>query len=339
MKITSIIENKVASYFSIKKAHIEKKEFYFIVYDYSKDRFLQLVEDLDEIGYLPFIDEYEGEYKIRIANKPKHGESRIHINVILFLITVISTVFAGYLFGGGKLIDGIAFAIALLAIVGSHETAHYFAARKHGVNATLPYFIPAPTLVGTFGAVINVKSAIPNKNALFDLGVSGPIAGIIVTIPVLIIGVLLSTVAPMQNAAIQFFPSILMYIPMTIMFPSVPEGYGVMLHPVAFAAWVGIIVTMLNLMPVAVLDGGHVSRSLFNDKVHRYVSFAGIIVTVLLGWYLMAVLMAVFVLFVSRRHPGALDNVSKISKKRKIVAILVVIIFILCLSPMPSITV
>lgn len=339
MKITSIIENKVASYFSIKKAHIEKKEFYFIVYDYSKDKFLQLVEDLDEIGYLPFIDEYEGEYKIRIANKPKHGESRIHINVILFLITVISTVFAGYLFGGGKLIDGIAFAIALLAIVGSHETAHYFAARKHGVNATLPYFIPAPTLVGTFGAVINVKSAIPNKNALFDLGVSGPIAGIIVTIPVLIIGVLLSTVAPMQNAAIQFFPSILMYIPMTIVFPSVPEGYGVMLHPVAFAAWVGIIVTMLNLMPVAVLDGGHVSRSLFNDKVHRYVSFAGIIVTVLLGWYLMAVLMAVFVLFVSRRHPGALDNVSKISKKRKIVAILVVIIFILCLSPMPSITV
>ena len=339
MEITSIIENKVASYFSIKKAHIEKKEFYFIVYDYSKDRFLQLVEDLDEIGYLPFIDEYEGEYKIRIANKPKHGESRIHINVILFLITVISTVFAGYLFGGGKLIDGIAFAIALLAIVGSHETAHYFAARKHGVNATLPYFIPAPTLVGTFGAVINVKSAIPNKNALFDLGVSGPIAGIIVTIPVLIIGVLLSTVAPMQNAAIQFFPSILMYIPMTIVFPSVPEGYGVMLHPVAFAAWVGIIVTMLNLMPVAVLDGGHVSRSLFNDKVHRYVSFAGIIVTVLLGWYLMAVLMAVFVLFVSRRHPGALDNVSKISKKRKIVAILVVIIFILCLSPMPSITV
>ncbi len=339
MEITSIIENKVASYFSIKKAHIEKKEFYFIVYDYSKDRFIQLVKDLDEIGYLPFIDEYEGEYKIRIANKPKHGESRIHINVILFLITVISTVFAGYLFGGGKLIDGIAFAIALLAIVGSHETAHYFAARKHGVNATLPYFIPAPTLVGTFGAVINVKSAIPNKNALFDLGVSGPIAGIIVTIPVLIIGVLLSTVAPMQNAAIQFFPSILMYIPMTIVFPSVPEGYGVMLHPVAFAAWVGIIVTMLNLMPVAVLDGGHVSRSLFNDKVHRYVSFAGIIVTVLLGWYLMAVLMAVFVLFVSRRHPGALDNVSKISKKRKIVAILVVIIFILCLSPMPSITV
>ena len=339
MEITSIIENKVASYFSIKKAHIEKKEFYFIVYDYSKDRFLQLVEDLDEIGYLPFIDEYEGEYKIRIANKPKHGESRIHINVILFLITVISTVFAGYLFGGGKLIDGIAFAIGLLAIVGSHETAHYFAARKHGVKATLPYFIPAPTLVGTFGAVINVKSAIPNKNALFDLGVSGPIAGIIVTIPVLIIGVLLSTVAPMQNAAIQFFPSILMYIPMTIVFPSVPEGYGVMLHPVAFAAWVGIIVTMLNLMPVAVLDGGHVSRSLFNDKVHRYVSFAGIIVTVLLGWYLMAVLMAVFVLFVSRRHPGALDNVSKISKKRKIVAILVVIIFILCLSPMPSIIV
>jgi membrane-associated protease RseP (regulator of RpoE activity) len=339
VEITSIIENKIASYFSIKKVHIEEKEFYFIVYDYSSDKFLQLIEDLDKMGYLPFIDEYEGEYKIRIANKPKHGESRIHINVILFLITVISTVFAGYLFGGGKLIDGIAFAVALLAIIGSHETAHYFAAKKHGVKATLPYFIPAPTLVGTFGAVINVKSAIPNKNALFDLGVSGPIAGIIVTIPVLIIGVLLSTVAPMQNASIQFFPSILMYIPMAIAFPSVPEGYGVMLHPVAFAAWVGIVVTMLNLMPVGVLDGGHISRSLFKEKIHYYISIVGVIVTLFIGWYLMAILMAVFLFFVSRRHPGALDNVSKISKNRKIIAIIVIIIFILCLSPMPNVMV
>jgi membrane-associated protease RseP (regulator of RpoE activity) len=130
-----------------------------------------------------------------------------------------------------------------------------------------------------------------------------------------------------------------MYIPMAIAFPSVPEGYGVMLHPVAFAAWVGIVVTMLNLMPVGVLDGGHISRSLFKEKIHYYISIVGVIVTLFIGWYLMAILMAVFLFFVSKRHPGALDNVSKISKNRKIIAIIVIIIFILCLSPMPNVMV
>ncbi|MGZ7209019.1 MAG: site-2 protease family protein [Methanobacterium sp.] len=338
MEITSIIENSVSSYFQIKSVHIAEKELYFIVYDYGRDKFLQLTEDLDKIGYLPFIEEFENDYRIKIATKPERGESRIHINIILFLVTIATTIFAGYLFEG-SIIDGIAFAIAIMAIVGTHETAHYFAAKKHDVKATLPYFIPAPTLIGTFGAVINVKSAIPNKNALFDLGVSGPIAGIIVTVPVLIIGFSLSHIAPLQPGTMTFYPPLLMQIIMSFTSPQVPPGYDLYMHPVAFAGWVGIIITMLNLMPVAVLDGGHISRSLFNQKIHYYVSFVGIIVTILLGWYVMAVLMAVFILFISRTHPGALDNVTKITKNRKIVAILVAVIFILCLSPMPTIAV
>jgi membrane-associated protease RseP (regulator of RpoE activity) len=116
-----------------------------------------------------------------------------------------------------------------------------------------------------------------------------------------------------------------------------PQGYDLYLHPVAFAGWVGIIITMLNLMPVAVLDGGHISRSLFNKKSHYYVSIIGIIVTIILGWYFMAILMAFFLLFVYKSHPGAMDNVSKINGNRKIVAVLVLIIFILCLAPMPNI--
>ena len=336
MEITSIIENTIANYFTIKSSHIEDKSLYFIVYDYERNKFLNLVEDLDKIGYLPFIDEFEGNYKIMIANKPKKGKSQVHINVILFFVTIISTVFVGYLWGG-NIIDGIAFSIAIMAIIGTHETAHYFAAKKHGVKATLPYFIPAPTLVGTFGAVINIKAAIPHKNALFDLGVSGPIAGIIVTIPVLIIGFNLSHVAVLQPGTLSFYPPLLMQIILNFTSPQIPPGYDLFMHPVAFAGWVGIIITMLNLMPVAVLDGGHISRSIFNERIHQYVSIAGIIVTLALGWYLMAILMAVFVLFVTKRHPGALDNVTKITKNRKIVAVLVVIIFILCLSPMPFI--
>ena len=333
METTNFIENYVSNYFTIKSVHIEPKAFYFIVYDYSREKFLQLVEDLDKIGYLPFIDEYDENYKINIANKPDHGESKVHLNILLFLITIVTTVSAGYLLGG-NIWEGIAFSIALLAIVGSHETAHFFATRKHGVKATLPYFIPAPTLIGTFGAVINVKSAIPDKNALFDLGISGPLVGFFVTIPVLIVGILLSHVGPMQNTTMQLSPSLLMYIPMTLAFPAVPNGYGIMLSPVAFAAWVGTIITMLNLMPVAFLDGGHISRSIFNEKTHQYVSLAGIIVTVLIGWYIMAILMA-FMFFMTKKHPGALDNVSKLSKSRKLLAVVIVAVFILCLSPYP----
>lgn len=337
VEITSIIQSHVANYFTIKSVHLEEKEFYLIVFDYDRDKFLSLIEDLDKIGYLPFIDEFEVDYKINIAKKPEPGKSRIHLNVFLFLVTIITTISAGYLFGSGKLIDGIAFAIAIMAIIGTHETAHYFAAKKHDVKATLPYFIPAPTSIGTFGAVINIKSAIPNRDALFDLGVSGPIAGFIVTIPVLIIGLSISQIAPLQPGTITFYPPLLIQIIMSFTSPQIPSGYDLFMHPVAFAGWVGIIVTMLNLMPVAVLDGGHISRSIFNKKSHYYISLAGIIVTVILGWYLMAVLMAVFLLFIAKSHPGALDNVSKISRNRKIIALLVLIIFILCLSPMPSI--
>ena len=334
METTDAIENCVSNHFTIKSVYREPKSFYFVVYDYSREKFLQLVEDLDKIGYLPFIDEYKENYKISIVNKPESAESKVHLNIFLFLVTIITTVSAGYMLGG-NIWEGITFSIALLAIIGSHETAHFFAARKHGVKATLPYFIPGIPPIGTFGAAINVKSAIPNKNALFDLGVSGPIAGFIVTIPVLIIGILLSYLAPMSSTTMQMFPSLLLYIPMTIAFPAVPNGYGVILSPVAFAAWVGTIITMLNLMPVAVLDGGHISRSMFNAKVHQYVSIAGIVVTVFLGWYAMALLMVVFILFMAKTHPGALDNVSKLSRNRKIIAVLTIAIFILCLTPAP----
>ena len=335
METTDVIENYVSNYFTVKSVYREPKSFYFVVYDYSREKFLQLVEDLDKIGYLPFIDEYKDNYKISIANKPKSGESKVHLNIFLFLVTIITTISAGYLFRG-SILEGIAFSIAIIAIVGAHETAHFFAAKKHDVKATLPYFVPAPTLIGTFGAVINVKSAIPDKNALFDLGVSGPIVGFIVTIPVLVIGIWLSTVAPLQPNTMTFYPPLLMQIIMYFISPQIPSGYELFVHPVAFAGWVGIIITMLNLMPVAVLDGGHISRSLFNMKIHQYVSIAGIIVTLLLGWYAMAILMAVFILFMAKTHPGALDNVSKLSRNRKIIAVLTLVIFILCLTPAPQ---
>lgn len=335
LETTDFIKDYVSKYFSIKSTHIEEKVYYIIVWDYDRNKFIQLVEDLDKIGYLPFIDGYGSDYKINIVKKPEHSKSKIHINILLLLVTIVTTFSAGYLFGGSVL-EALAFSIAILAIIGTHETAHFFASKKHGVDATLPYFIPGIPPIGTFGAVISIKSAIPTKNALFDLGVSGPIAGFVVTIPVLIIGIYLSHVAPIQQGSMLFEPPLLMQLITSFIAPQVPAGYNLYIHPIAFAGWVGIIITMLNLMPVAFLDGGHISRSFFKGKTHLFLSLTGIIITIYLKWYMMAALMT-FILFMSKGHPGALDNLSKLSKNRKIMSILMIIIFILCLSPAPRI--
>ena len=197
MEDFQIFEDYISKYFTLINFSKTPDTTYFIVQDYDADKFTHLVKDMGELGYTPFIEEYENNYIIKIAEKKEIKKSNHDINILLLIVTVVTTIYAGYIFGG-SIWDGIAFSIAILAIIGTHETAHYFADRKHDVEATLPYFIPAPTIIGTFGAVINVKSPIPNKNALFDLGVSGPLAGIIVTIPVLFIGIYFSTIAPIK---------------------------------------------------------------------------------------------------------------------------------------------
>jgi len=326
-----LIEGLITQYFSILRSHTNDKDTYFVVADYEPDKFSDLVRKLDSKGYIPFISSYEDSYKIKIAQKPESGESRTYINVILFMLTLGTTIFAGYLLGG-NIWKAMAFAVALLAILGTHETAHFLTARKHGVKSTLPYFIPAPTIIGTFGAVISIKSPIPTRNSLFDLGYSGPLAGILVAIPVLLIGLHYSTPSINHGASLMFFPPLIMIAFSYLVAPNITPDQVLLLHPVAFAGWVGILVTMLNLMPVAFLDGGHISRSLFGQEVHRKLSIIGIVITLALGWFVMAILM---IYFFRRVHPGALDNVAPVTKGRKIIAVIMLIIFILCLSPIP----
>jgi membrane-associated protease RseP (regulator of RpoE activity) len=327
-----LIEEYISRYFDVGGFHSTPEGSFFVVNDYDHNKFSMLIKDLDEVGYIPFMESYAGTYRIGVAQKKESGKSRIHINVILFIATVATTIFAGYTFAGGRIWDGIAFAVALLGILGVHETAHYYAAKKHEVKATLPYFIPAPTLIGTFGAVINVKSPIPDKNSLFDLGFSGPLAGFLVAIPVIILGIYLSKIAPMSSMSMMLSPPPIMSIIIYFMMPPIPSGYGVQIHPIVFAGWVGIIVTLLNLMPVAFLDGGHIVRSLFSEKIHKIISIIGVLVTLVLGWIPMAILM-MLILVLNKRHPGALDNVSKLTLWRKAMAVVMLIIFILCLTP------
>ncbi|MEN6329627.1 MAG: site-2 protease family protein [Methanobacteriaceae archaeon] len=333
MEGQELLSNIVGKYFPILEFVDDEDASYFLVGDYSPHNFSALVEELDPAGYLPFINPQGPFYQIRLAQKPEETNSRIHINLLLFLATLGTTLAAGYLLGNSWL-TAIGFAIALLAIIGTHETAHFIYARKHGVKATLPYFIPAPTIIGTFGAVINVKSPIPDRNALFDLGFSGPLAGLLVTVPVLMIGLSISTVTAQSTGAMLFTPPLLMDILAYFTAPAVASGQMIFLHPVAFAGWVGLLVTMLNLMPVAFLDGGHISRSLFDEKIHYLVSMLAVVVTLLLGWIPMAIIM-LLILFKNRTHPGAMDNVAPITRGRKIMAIGALAMLILCLSPVP----
>ena len=328
-----LVEASISQYFPIIESHTNDTATYFEVADYTPDKFADLVKELDSEGYAPFISPHEDNYIIRIAKKPESGESRHHINLILFLVTLATTIFAGYILGG-NIWTAITFAVALLGIIGTHEIAHFLTARKHGVKATLPYFIPAPTIIGTFGAVINIKSPIPTRNSLFDLGYSGPLAGILVAIPVLLIGLHFSTPVTDQGVSMTFIPPLIMIALSYLVAPSVTPDQVLLLHPVAFAGWVGLLVTMLNLMPVAFLDGGHISRSLFSQRAHRKLSIVGLMVTLALGWFVMAILM-IYVFFKSKSHPGALDNVAPVTKGRKIIAVLMLVIFIICLSPFP----
>lgn len=332
-----LIEQSISHYFSLigfYNGDGGKEASYFIVGDYNPHSFQGLVGELDEYGFIPFINPEGNHYRINIAKKGEKGKSKIHVNIILLLATIATTLFAGYLIGAGDMWKAVAFAFALLGIIGTHELAHFFTAKKHGLDVTLPYFIPAPTIIGTFGALINIKSPIPNRKALFDLGYSGPLAGFIVAIPVLLIGLKFSTVASNPDAAMFFFPPLIMQLFTYLVGPATTAEQVIMLHPVAFAGWVGILVTMLNLMPVAFLDGGNISRSLFGQKIHGFVSILGIMVTIILGWYIMAALMIV-IMFLNKNHPGALDNVAPLDRNRKIMAVVILIIFILCLSQVP----
>ncbi|BDZ72199.1 metalloprotease [Methanobacterium petrolearium] len=311
------------------------KESYFIVGDYNPQSFQALIRELGEHGFVPYINQDGNHYKINIGKKQEKGKSKIHFNVILLLVTICTTVFAGYFYiASGNIWEALEFAVALLVILGAHELAHYFAARKHGVHATLPYFIPAPTFLGTFGALINIKSPIPNRNALFDLGYSGPLAGFLVAIPVLFIGLYYSTVLTTQNVDVMFPDPLIIKIISQIVIPNYTFDKDIVAHPIVFAGWAGMLVTMLNLMPVAFLDGGHISRSLFGQNIHKFISVLGIMITTILGWYLMAALM-VFIFFMGKSHPGALDNVVLLNRNRKIIAVLMLVILILCLSPAP----
>jgi membrane-associated protease RseP (regulator of RpoE activity) len=198
-------------------------------------------------------------------------------NVLLFALTVVTVLLQGSFHVQAadqdwSILDGWTFAVPLLLILLFHEFGHWIAAKLHGVPASLPYFIPLPPifLLGTMGAIIVMPQRIRSRNALLDIGAAGPLAGLVVAIPVLILGLSLSEVHPSaQTGYYQEGQSLLYWLLKRAVLGPIPEGHDVFLHETAFAGWAGLLVTMMNLLPWGQLDGGHVAYALLGERHHR----------------------------------------------------------------------
>jgi len=279
--------------------------------------------------------------------------SRPGLSLALFLLTVVSTLIAGGLWAGSlpfitfdplrtpmRLLDGAPFAFTLLAILGTHEFGHYFTARSYGASVSLPYFIPAPPPLpfGTLGAVIVMRSPARDRNSLFDIAVAGPLAGLVVALPALWLGLSWSRVAPVTPDATSFGDSLLMRLFTYLVLGRIPEGMDVFVHPVALAGWVGLFVTALNLFPVGQLDGGRIAYALFGAR-HRQVSIATFFGLLALGavfrsvnWIVFAGLVAMLIGF---HHAPPLDDVTPVSPRRYAIGIFCLVLLVLLVPPVP----
>ena len=296
------------------------------------------------------------------GKSPASGRSRPWKHVVLFVLTLFSMVAAGAMQQGANvfagmaalphLVEGIPFAATLLGVLTAHEFGHYFAARKWGVRASLPYFIPLPyfSFLGTLGAVIKIRSPIPNNRALLDIGAAGPLAGLVIALAACMIGLPQSTLVqeryfhwePIQLGAPLIFRGL-----SALFLPGVVPDQMVLLSPVAFAGWVGLFITAFNLFPVGQLDGGHIVYALFGRR-HRLIgrlTFAA-----LLGLGLFNILsplwgglqgspvwlaLAFLLLFLGRDHPSTRDPGTPLDPRRRRLGYLCLVVFALCFTPVP----
>ncbi len=329
-----------------------------------------LMKEISPLGFVPFLRADPNIEKSRLLLlifpfKTKPASNERNKALFLFLATLISVLFVGWLMGEANenlsisvtrnvdhpfignidffyiskiftdpLFSAIGYTIALLGIILVHETGHKLAARKHGVDSSLPYFIPLPVGYGTMGAFINQRSPLRDRNALFDLGISGPYTGLAVTFLVTAFGLSISKTVPIgsvENLGPLPFEVILFNL-LERLVVNCPAGYVTVIHPIAFAGWVGFLISGLNLLPLGQLDGGHVARSMLDDEKHKYVTFATAILMIFLQFYLMALIILFFYLLVG--HPGPLDDVTSITATRKVIGVLSFLLAFLCL-PLP----
>jgi membrane-associated protease RseP (regulator of RpoE activity) len=266
----------------------------------------------------------------RWERRPKF-QHRWWLHSLLFLLTIASTWLTG----------GWAYSLTILAILGCHEFGHYFMCRYYDVDASLPYFLPVPiSLTGTLGAFIRIREPIHSKRMFFDIGIAGPIAGFLVAVPALFIGVFLSRVAPIEpGEGLWLGEPLLFKLASRLFWGPMPEGYTLILHPIGFAAWFGMLATALNLFPFGQLDGGHISYAVLGRR-STYVTIAMVGVAITLSylsmsWMAWTVLMIVMLFAFGVRHPRTYDEEEPLDRTRLLLAAFAVLMFALCFTPAP----
>lgn len=232
---------------------------------------------------------------------------------------------------------GPLYSVCLMSILTAHEFGHYFAAKYHRVPASLPYFIPFPSMLGTMGAVIRMSGAIPNRRALFDIAAAGPIAGLVVALPVSFVGLYLSdhVTSNSQGMVVLGDPLLLQAMQWLIHGP-LPDNVDLMLHPVAFAGWVGLFVTALNLLPIGQLDGGHINHALFGRHSQRVALAAFVVLAVMTFMYGYHYTLILFLLlFMGVKHPPTMNDFLELGPVRRRIGFGLWIVFALCFTPAP----
>jgi len=317
-----------------------------------EEHFSRLREELGSHGYTPIITYKGGEHIVIVGKLPEIKRRGIRVNIVMLSLTILTTIVAGTILWkdfigettgpfftiNSVLMGALTFSLPLMAVLGIHEMGHYLMAKHHGVPASLPFFIPAPPPLplGTFGAFISIRGPMPNRKTLFDLGVAGPIAGFLATIPVAIIGMILTggdaRPIPDETGNILVMMAPLIYNLLQML---VPISGEYLLHPTAFAAWVGFLVTAINLLPAGSLDGGHIASAMFGQNA-KYISWAAVIGLFILGmFYLGWMLFAVIILFLGMQHAPPLNDITILSPKRKLIGIGMVAMLIVSFVPIP----
>lgn len=302
-------------------------------------------------------------------------KEKLWLHGLLFVLTVYTTMLAGMLmsadlatqvlpedwtvfFDPHYLIYGLPFSVTLLAILGIHEMGHYVAARVWKVQASLPYFIPFPSMIGTLGAVIKLRARIPNRRALIDIGAAGPLAGFVVAVIALIVGLHMSEVivaGEVPEGAMSLGDSLLSAWIGDLVVGDLPDGYDVMLHPVAFAGWLGLFVTVLNLLPMGQFDGGHIVYAIFG-RWHKQISRATLVALGFLwaftppyAWWNTPDMFSVWLdsrwpgwlvwmfmaLIMGQKHPPPENPFVELDPPRRWIGYLCLVIFALCFIPNP----
>ncbi len=313
---------------------------------------------LKEKDYIPMLKYEKGEHIIYILSKPRKKEKPVWINYALLIATIITTILTGSILhigyfdiwnmpNPGEVIQienlfygAVLFALPLMSILIIHEMGHYYISKKHGIATSLPFFLPIPPIlpsfnIGTFGALISSRDPMPNKKALFDVGIAGPIAGFLVALPITIIGIATSEVvnSPEITSGQVVFGASPIYMLLAHFIHNIPfdANFAINMSPIAFAGWVGLLITSINLFPAGQLDGGHIFRAILGEK-QKYASWVAIFIMVFTGWLFFAFII-IFILGIS--HPPPLNDYGKIDMKRKLLFFVALAMLILCYIPYP----